>query len=83
MTPEQEAELLRTVTRTGVKMDMLVSDDGSRGQVPELRAGHEELRSTVGEQGKQIAYWKGAIAVVGVLLLALGGAVLAHVLGGK
>jgi len=83
MTPEQEDHLITTITKVGTKIDMLISDDGSHGMVPEQKINHAILENVVVEQGKQISYWKGAIAVVAFLLLTLGGAVLAHVLGGK
>jgi hypothetical protein len=46
------------------------------GKVPELEVSVESHSS-------QIAYWKGAIAIVGLLLVALGGVLLTHILGGK
>lgn len=76
MTPDEEAHVLRTVTRIGTKMDALISDDHATGVVPELKL-------KVDRHDSQISYWKGAIAVVAVLMLALGGVIFAHVMGGK
>lgn len=75
LTPEQSSELMATVTRIDTKMELLISNGGSKGMVPELRA-------KVDEHDSQIAYWKGAVAVVGFLLLVFGGVFVAHVLGG-
>jgi hypothetical protein len=83
MTPEQEVILLQTVTKVGTKMDMLVSDDGSHGQVPELKAGHDKLATAQNEQAQQISYWKGAIAVVAFFLLVFGATFVLHLVGGK
>lgn len=83
MTPDQEDHLLQTVTKIGTKMDMLISDDGARGLVPEQKENHVILASVVNEHGKQLSYWKGAIAVAGFLILALGGVIAEHILGGK
>jgi hypothetical protein len=77
MTPDQENELIQNVSKIGTKMDMLISDDGSSGRVP-------EMARTITRHDRQISYWKGAIAVVAFLLLMLGGEVVAHILkGGK
>jgi len=83
MTPDQENHIIQTITKVGTKMDLLISDDGSRGLVPEQKVSHVLLEIEVVKQGKQISYWKGAIAVVAALFLALGGAFAAHILGGK
>jgi hypothetical protein len=82
MTPEQESQLLETVTATNVKMNLLISDDGSHGLVPEQKLAHAILESAVVEQGKQISYWKGGIAVVSFIILVFGVVLLTHILGG-
>ena len=83
MTPDQEVELLSTVGRTGTKMDMLISNDGSRGQVPELKRDHQKLVLVVSNHSEQLSYWKGGLAVIGLLVIVFGGGLLAHILGGK
>jgi hypothetical protein len=80
MTPDQEYELLTTVKKTGWKMDTLVSDDLTKGAVPELKADHDLLKAKVMDQ---FSYWKGAIAVVAFLMLVFGSVLAVHLLGGK
>ena len=87
MTPDQEARLLETVTATNVKMDLLISDDASRGIVPELKVRQTVLEKAVDDNIKDWVFWKGYIkgglAVIAALFLALGGVLAAHLLGGK
>jgi len=75
MTPEQETQLLTTVTETHTRVKMLVSEDGAHGMVP-------AVTKRVDAHDRQISYWKGAIAVVAFLVLALGGVLAAHLMGG-
>ena len=72
MTPEQH-DILVTI-RT--KMDALISDDHATGLVP-------EIKGKVMDHDLKFSYYKGAIAVVGFLILVFGGVLFAHVLGGK
>jgi hypothetical protein len=83
VTPEEERVLIERSLKTGTKMDMLIGDDGSTGMVPEMKERHETLSLTVSKQAEQISYWKGAIAVIALLVLALGGVLISHILGGK
>lgn len=87
MTPDQETHLLTTITKVGTKMDLLISDDGSRGLVPEQKVNHAILEAAVSEQGKQMAYWKGyaraTIAIIAALFLVFGGVFAAHLWGGR
>ena len=76
MTPEQTQDLIDKVTTIHTKMDLLIANGGSKGMVP-------ELQRTVAKHGTQIAYWRGAIAVVGTILLLLATAFAGHVWGGK
>jgi hypothetical protein len=72
MTPEQHDILIEIRT----KMSALISDDHATGLVPEIKA-------KVSDHDNKFAYYKGAIAVVSVLLLALGGVIWAHVMYGS
>jgi hypothetical protein len=83
MTPDQEEQLIHTVTKVGTKMDLLISDDGSSGMVPEVKRAHIKLDGVVVRHGEQLAYYKGAIALAAVLFIVFGGVLLAHILGGK
>lgn len=92
MTPDQEAELLEKVTATNVKMNMLISEDGRGGIVPEMKVSHAILEKAVSDSREDWAFWKGwikgGLAVISVIVLALGGLfgiVLDHILkgGGK
>jgi hypothetical protein len=76
MTPDQEEELLSTVKKVGWKMDTLVSDDLTKGSVP-------VLQSIVGKHSDQINFWRGAIAIVGFLLVVFGAILATHLVGGK
>jgi hypothetical protein len=76
MTPEQEAHLLNVVTKTGVKMDALISDDHQDGLVP---AAQRDIQ----KHSDQINFWRGAIAIVGFVLIVFGGILVTHILGGK
>lgn len=83
MTPDQEDHLIQTITKVGTKMDLLISDDGARGLVPEQKVNHAILENVVVEHGKQLAYWKGGLALAALLFLTLGGVLVVHILGGK
>jgi hypothetical protein len=87
MTPDQEAQLLETVTAVNVKMNLLISDDAARGIVPDLKVRQAVLEKAVDDNIKDWVFWKGYIkgglAVIAALFLALGGVLAAHLLGGK
>jgi len=76
MTPEQSEALIKTVERIDTRMEMLIANGGSKGMVP-------ELQRTVLKHANQIAFWRGAIAVLAFLLMFLGTAFAGHIwLGG-
>lgn len=64
MTPEQENTLLTSVTEIHTKMEMLITNGGSKGMVP-------ELQETVKKHAEQIIFWRGALAVIGFTLVLL------------
>lgn len=70
--------LVRIDERTKAVHEELIGGPGRKGRVPQL----EEEQA---EHTRQIAFWKGAIALVGFLVLAFGALFLGHVLasGGK
>jgi len=76
MTPEQSQTLIDTVARIDTRMEMLIANGGSKGMVP-------ELQRTVSKHADQIAFWRGAIAILAFLLMFLGTAFAGHIwLGG-
>lgn len=43
----------------------------------------DDLEDTQRSHSSQISYWKGAIAIIGLLTLAFGGVLLAHIVSGR
>jgi hypothetical protein len=76
MTPDQEAHLLNVVTKTGTKMDALISDDHQDGLVP-------EAQRSIQKHSDQINFWRGSIAVIAFMLLVFGAILATHLMGGK
>lgn len=72
MTPEQSQELMETVTRIDTRMEMLIANGGSKGMVP-------DLQRTVAKHAGQISFWRGAIAVIGFILMFIGTAFAGHI----
>ena len=72
MTPEQHDILVEIRT----KMNALISDDHATGLVP-------DIRQRVDDHDKQISFWRGGIAVVALLILALAGFLAEHVFSGR
>jgi hypothetical protein len=66
MHPEQEIELIQTVSRIDERVAILPS-----------------LVIKVDTHDKNFAYYKGAIAVIGFIIIVFGGVLCAHVLSGK
>jgi len=73
ITPGDVYEIKSTLTRLDTKMEMLITNGGSKGIIP-------EMTRAVGKHEKQINFWRGAIAVIGGLLMIFGGTLLAHIL---
>jgi hypothetical protein len=73
MTPAQEDEMLEKLTAIHTKMEMLITNGGSKGMIP-------DLRNDVDEHDKQINRWKGAVSIIGFVLLLLGGTEVWHIL---
>jgi hypothetical protein len=72
--PDSEHDLL---IRIDAKVAEIHADmTQPHGRVP-------RLEEKVEEHGSQINFWRGGIAVCVLLILALGAAFLAHVMGGK
>lgn len=70
---ENEREiLLRVDERTKTLHDELLGVDRRGGRIPQL----EEAQR---KHADQISFWRGAIAIIGFLLLVFGGAFIAHV----
>lgn len=74
MTPEQENTLLTSVTEIHTKMDLLITNGGSKGMVP-------DLQKEVKKHEAQISFWRGAIAVIGTTLMLLATAFAGHIWG--
>jgi hypothetical protein len=64
--------VVENLTEVRTKMELLISNGGSKGLVP-------ELRKDVDDHEKQINRWKGALGVLTFLLLLLGGTEIWHI----
>jgi hypothetical protein len=75
MTPEQWQDLAVKISRIDTKMAILVSDDLSKGIVP-------EMKGILNKHEAQISFWRGAIALAGFFILAFGAILWSHIAGG-
>lgn len=87
MPDKTDHDLLVEVHSTSEAMfKELLGGNGREGRIPKIEKtldGHaDEDSKRFGKIDNQLSYWKGAIALGGILLLALGGALLAHIWGG-
>ena len=74
MTSDQASDILQSLSRLETKMELLITNGGSKGLIP-------EMRRDVDKHDRQINFWRGALAITGFLLLLFGGAFLTHIFG--
>ena len=68
--------LLRVDERTTALHNELIGPDRTSGRIPLLEQAQRK-------HAEQINFWRGAIAIIAVLLTIFGGAFLSHVMAGK
>lgn len=87
MEPSDRDLLTKTHTIVERLESQLLGGDGREGEIPSIKREMREHADDDAEQFKSLVgtqnYWKGAIALAGVLILTFGGVLFAHILSGK